>query len=476
MNNKDLFNAINDIDEKFIEDAGKYLSDDDSDDPSHSEAIEIFPGETRFSPIKLVASLVAAAVLITGVTVAVRHHRRSLSISPNTVDAASGGNATGTTIGQGNGETDSAAVSTHVITTAGPLPFEIIGPDDRQLWYEDITDIEKFVAGVRTYEPLLKEDLTEDNWLNVTCGNFAYIAVPNGNNFNTVDNSPADMNIKNGNSLEHEFRRVYAGSTFGGLTVTKASSTFTRLANRDEETEDGKVKRVTALSHNYVEFDGSITADVYLVNDDGDYYCVFRNGENKLPLIGYDIYNFLTLGEHTTEINTINFNDSFQYAGELPALTLDEKEKESIEPYLCNANYLKAQVILENIKVEGNQHLGSNSYTYTADLPKIVFSFVETVVTDSHPFGETPFTGETEMKLRAILGSAGDIPAMKNDVEALKITDCTDIRVFRDMDKNGDFVDEILEGNLASGNIIALYTDDIIIAAYVYHPGIGIFP
>lgn len=457
MNNKDLFNAINDIDEKFIEDAGKYLSYDDSDDPLRSEAVEIFPGETRFSPIKLVASIAAAAVLITGVTIAVKHYRGKINIDANTGETAS----VGTAGVQGNSETNSGTdIGTHAVTAHGPLPFEVIGPNNRQLWYEDITSVERFVTGSELPdEPLLKEDLTEDNWFSLTSG-FAYIAVPFGNNYNTIDNTPADINIKAGDLLAHEFKRVSPGNTFGELTVKKASSTITRLADNDNETDDGKVARVAALSNNYVEFEGSITADVYLINDGGTYYFVFRNGETQLPLIGYNIYDSLMFDEYRTEIFQINFTN-VQYAGELPEMKLDENEKAGIEPYLGNANYLKAQITLENIKIEATQNLGSNVNEYSADISKIVFNYVDPVVSKNNLFGETTFTAENEMKIRAILGSADDISELKNNVEVMNLTDCKDIRVYRgNANMAGEFGEEISEGSLTPGMVIAFFNSE----------------
>lgn len=460
MNNKDLFNAINDIDEKFIEDAGKYLSDDDSDDPSHSEAIEIFPGETRFSPIKLVASLVAAAVLITGVTVAVRHHRRSLSIAPNT-----GNSASGTPRALGNDETDSAPIiSTHSIDMDAPLPFEIFGPDNIQLTYSDVTD----VAGTS------KDELTKDNWESITCGGFAYIASPHGRNFNTIDHTPTDVAINNESaSLDLEFKRIYVGDKFGTLTVAEASNTFTR-ESFSQTSDENKTSDVIALNRNYMKFNGEITANVYLINDGEHYYYIFQNGEAQLPLSSYNVYNFVLYNGCKTIIETCNFDNGISYSGELPSLTLEEKEMASVEPYISNATYLKARVTLKNIKMESSQSIGRNTSDFECDMSRVVLNYVEPRVTDSNPFGETPFAGENEMKLRSILGSARTVEELQNNIDNIKqLTGCDNIKVFVDVTWEGDdFLDEITEGEITPGKYIALYSDDELVATYKYNEAV----
>lgn len=468
MNNKDLFNAINDIDEKFIADAGKYLNDEDSDDPLHPEAVEIFPGETRFSPIKLVSSLVAAAVLIMGITLTVKHFRGKINVDPNTGEGVSLGTASGA---QGNSGTD---IGTHAITRTGPLPFEVFGPDNRQLWYENITSVEGFVPGYGSAMPVVKEELTEDNWLSLTCEDFAYIAVPFGNNFNNVDNSPADLNVE-GISTEHEFKRIYAGSTFGDLIVTKASSTISRLADISAETDGGNASKAAELSYNYIEFSGSITADVYLINDNnGHFYCVFRNGEAQLPLVCYNIYEHLTRGVYETDLKNESFNNGFQYAGEMPVLTLDEDDIYICERAMANSNYVKATATFDNISIECSQTLGSSEVIYNASLAKVTVGYVESVTTDQNLFGETPFDEKTEMQLRAILGSTRDISKLKSNEEIKSLTGCTDIRVFKNIDINGNYGEELYEGELSSGtkgvnmNAIVIYKNEEPVAAYEY--------
>lgn len=450
MNNKDLFNAINDIDEKFIEDAAKYLNDDDGDDPLHPKGVEIFPGEARFPVIRLVASIAAAAVFITGVTFAVKHYRDKLGVSPN---AAS--------------ETEqNPDLGTHPVKTeVGPLPFELIGPDDKQLWYEDIT-------GFNTKESIAVTDtanvieLSEDNWSTITC-NFAYFALPSGNNYNSVENSDVDDLGKPGFIMAHDFRRMYVGNTYGdGLTVTKAYSKLKRDTYYDKQTN--LPHEVSYLSESYIEFDGAITAEVYLVNaGDNNYCCIFRNGADYFPIVEYNVSHFLETGEYASGISTLNRN-GFKYSGEMPVMWLAEDEEALVKPYLSNANYLKAAVVFTNVTLVCTQQIEGASFDINADISKIVLNYVEPVVTDDNLSGETPFTGDTELRIREMLGCAKDISELKNNAEVMNLTNTKDIRVYRGIaNMAGEFGEEILEGSIAPGMVIVLCgSDGEQIAAY----------
>lgn len=449
MNNKDLFNAINDIDEKFIADAGKYLTDD-VDDPLHSGAVEIYPGKTHFSPLKLIASIAAAAVFITGVTIAVNHFRGRISIAPN---AASEDTAISETV-----EPESNPdIGTHAITiNVGPLPFELIGPDGKQICYEDITEVGGDIP---------VEELSEDNWETITC-DFAYYALPSTFNRNSVDQPDIDYDNAANTMMTRSFRRIYEGGTYIDLTATKAYSVLKRETFEDPET--GEPVEVTYLWKNYIEFSGSTTVNVYFVNDNGEYYCVFRDGADNLPIICYNVDDFIKTGEYRSGLCVRNFlNGSFKYAGDQLVLTLDEDEKAMIEPYLANSDYIKATVTLDNIKIERTQDRVSGGLYYNASIAKASLSYV----TNETLFGETPFTAETETQLRAILGSAEDISELKNKADRVKdLTDCADIRVYRGIaNMAGEFGEEITEGELTYGMVIELRNSEgERVAAYKY--------
>lgn len=474
MNNKDLFNAINDIDEQFVADAGKYLSDDDSDDPSHSEAVEIFPGETRFSPIKLIAPLVAAAVLITGVTIALRYHRGRVAVAPNAAGTSGAAIAESDLDGD---RTTSAAIDTHSLVSDGPLPFEIVGPDKKQLWYGDVTDF----IGAQSIELL-----SEDNWNTITCDGFAYVASPLGCIFNNIDDAAEDLMILRDNqSLEHDFKRVYVGDSFGSLTVAEASNTFESrwLSAKDDDSnikpEDYDLDKlhIAALTKNHVKFDGEITVDAYIVghvDKNDNYILAFRNGETQIPLVNYIQKEAIKNSVYATELSNLSCGNGFQYVGELPTLTLGESERAIVEPYLVNANYLKATVTLSNIEMEGSGDYFSTNYEINCTMSKAVLNYVMPRVTDSNQFGETPFAGENEMKLRSILGSARTVEELQNNIDNIKqLTGCDNIKVFVNVTWEGDdFLDEITEGEITSGKYIALYNGDELAATYQYNEAV----
>lgn len=461
MNNKDLFNAINDIDEKFIEDAAKYLNDDDGDDPLNPRAVEIFPGEARFPVIKLVASIAAAAVFITGVTFAVKHYRGKMGISPNAA-------ASENTAASGGGEADpNPDLGTHAVTKTGPLPFELIGPDDKQLWYEDIAGyvVEDPVNGSVKVDVTEAEnaivELSEDNWESVSCS-FAYFALPSTSNYNTIDDPEIDYDSAEDYMMMRGFRRIYVGNTYGGLTVKNAYSQHTRTTFTDPETNE--TTEATYLSNNYIAFDGETTAEVYIVNNGyDDYCCIFRNGADNFPIVGYDVPTYLEQNDYYAKLNSLKNENGFRYAGDMPVMWLDDDEKALIVPYLNNANYLKATVTFTNITLNS----ASTGIDINADIAKIDLNYVTPVVTSDNLSGETPFTGETETQVRAILGSAEDVLKLKDNNEIMSLTGCDNIRVYNGIgNMAGMFGEDIIEGCIAPGNVIALYRDGEEIAVY----------
>lgn len=457
MNNKDLFNAINDIDEKFIEDAAKYLNDDDGDDPLHPRAIEIFPGEARFPVIKLVASIAAAAVFITGVTFAVKHYRGKMGIAPN---AAASDNTAASGGGEANPNPD---LGTHAVTKTGPLPFELIGPDDKQLWYEDIAGyvVEDPVNGSVKVDVTEAEnatvELSEDNWESVAC-RFAYFALPSGCNYNSIDDGSA-ADVDPDFMMMRGFRRIYAGNAYGDLTVKAAYSQLTRTTFTNPET--GETSEVTYLSENYIEFDGETTAEVYIVNDFGNTCCIFRNGADNFPIVVYDMPNYLELHDYSSKISTFGNKNGFKYAGDMPVMWLNEDEKALVEPYLSNATYLKATVTFTNVKLSGTQHLASTGFDINADIAKIVLNYVEPVETAGNMHGETPFDIDTELRIYEILGTADDVLELKSNEELMILTGCDNIRVYSGIgNMAGMFGEEIIEGYIAPGMVIELRGGD----------------
>lgn len=454
MNNNDLFNAINDIDEKFIEDAGKYLNDDEADDPLRSRDIEIYPGQTRFSPLKLIASIAAAAVFITGVTIAVNHYRGKMSIAPN---AASDNPEISETV-EPTSNPDN--LGTHANTTAvGPLPFKLIGPDGMQICYEDITEVG---GGIPV------DGLSEDNWETITC-NFAYFALPSTCNYNSVDQPEIDYNNDADVMMTRSFRRIYEGGTYIDLTATDAYSVLKRKTFEDPET--GEPVEVTYLWKNYIGFSGTTTAEGYLVNDGRSFYFVFQNGADNLPITNYSVPEFMNNGEYKSKLSKLDCEHGFRYLGDQVALKLDESEVYLVEQALSNSNYIKATVTFDNIFIESEQDLGSNIFTCNASIAKASLSYVEPVVTDNNLFGETPFSVETEMQLRAILGAAETVEDLQSSMDVIvKLTGCDNLKVYIGMgNAAGEFGEEIPGDSITAGMVIELRdSEGERIAAYKY--------
>lgn len=428
MNNKDLFNAINDIDEKFIADAGKYLTNDDL---LHSDAIEIYPGKTRFSPLKLIASIAAAAVFITGISIAVNHYRGMINVDPN--NAASD---------KGNGETEPTPdLATHAVKTTGLLPFKLIGPDGQQIYYQDITE----VGGDITLE-----ELNENNFTSVTC-NFAYYALPDGCNYNSVDNPEMDFDAEN-TVMTRSFRRIYKGGNFGDLTVSNAYSIL----------QHDKATSTNFLNKNVIEFSGSTTAEGYLVNTQYDYYFVFKNGADNLPITNYIVPEFMDTGVYKSELSRLNCDNGFRYLGDQLALKLDESEVYLVDRAMSNSNYIKATVTFDNITIISEQDWTSNIITCIAKIEKATVRYVDSIVTADNLFGETPFSAENEMALRAILGAAETVEDLQSSADAIKeLTGYDNIKVYRGIaNMAGEYGEEIPEGEITAGMDIELCNDE----------------
>ena len=455
MNNKDLFNAINDIDEKFIEDAGKYLNDDECDDPSQLDSVEIFPGETRFSPIKIIAPIAAAAVLVVGAAAAIKANR-NVSIAPNTIGA---GSAEGTA-GEASGglydgfitDTDLANSVTGLsdIGVGDSLPFEVYGPDGRLIKSYDVTEFQTKDGS---------EVLTAENWKTITCGDFAYVAAPKGNNFNTIDNDPLEITALMNDTISHRFYRISKGDMFGDLIAAEVSSTFERVQETAHfEKNDDQSADIGVLSRNYVRFDGSITADVYIVKDNDRVLYVFRNGENQIPLLSYSIKDYVLDNEYFTVLHTYSGSEGFGYAGELPVPIFDGEETAGLEPYLENNSYLRATVVLSDIEIEGS---ATGSYSFRCETEKCMFRYFEAVrkLTDN------------ETAICDILYGSEDITKLKELAgEVNKLSPCDEIKVFTGniISEDGTYGDERSGGSLVPGNVIALYNGGELIGSYKY--------
>lgn len=479
MNNKDLFNAINNIDEKIIEDAGKYLKKDAADPSRLSEPVEITPAEIRLTPLKIISPIAAAVVLVVGAAVAFKlwHGIPSVQLAQGNAEGTSAqasvletsvaaeigtddappavnGNNNGidneynaadpAASADGSADAPTAAESSDYLDYAinnntGELSFYVFGPDMRNLTYDDITAVrgETGAGGI----------LTENNWTELFCDGFAYAVYPNGNNINTVDNFDADVEALHKTLSEEESLksadgcwRLYVGDDFYGLTVAEASSTFARSDDAE----------AVSLERNYVRFKGEAIVNAYIVKSDGGYYLVFRNGCYWFPLMNIAAFEPDESNEKFlfgTRFETFTA-DNFQYVGELPAVKLDNNvfDTEDFSEYFTAKNYRKALVTLSDISIE----LSGGKCTVNANISHCLFQCWESLT-------EPTFDVSNGNRVAEILDYVPYIEDLRDRTDEIsRIIPCDDIRIYSDLNEM-NFGTDTGDGELKSGMIAAIY-------------------
>ncbi|MDE6726746.1 MAG: hypothetical protein K2J80_02270 [Oscillospiraceae bacterium] len=492
MNNKDLFDAINNIDEKIIADAGKYLKKDAADPSRLSEPVEICPAEIRLTPLKIISPIVAAAVLVVGVAVTFKVWKNSISSAPlagtETAMGAADGSAadydTASAVLDAPGvsgagassvtENDHAAtdptwtmnsaptavstvseVSNNIIKNnkTGELSFYIYGPDFRNLTYDDITAI----RGDDTADT----ELTERNWSEIICENFAYLTEPTGDNRNSIDNQNLNEDLRNEldklnaeMSAERDYRRLYAGDDFNGLTVAEASSSFVRSDSTD----------VPTLSRNYVRFDGEIIENVYIVKSGDKYHLVFGNDFRRIPLMNIVPLDMAEGDEsgrkYGTRLESFTAGE-FQYIGELPPLELERNDivTEKLDEFFTAVNYQKATVALSDISVE----FVDGKYSIRANVSHCILQCWESLT-------EPPFDSSDIDYLMHTIAPALTVEELKARMYYVihEICPYDNIKVYSDIDEMHTGTD-IYDGGLKPGMIAALYdADGKLVYALIY--------
>lgn len=484
MNNKDLFNAINNIDEKIIEDAGKYLKKDAADPSRLSEPVEISPAEIRLTPLKIISPIAAAVVLVVGVAVSFKLWNsipsvsladgaaEGTAVSASVLEISSAASAVGTDDAppadngnniatapaastDGSADAPTAAESSDYIdytinNNTGELSFYVFGPDMRYLTYDDITAVrgETGAGGI----------LTEDNWTELICDGFAYAVYPNGNNINTADNFDADVEALKKVFAEEQILkladdcwRLGVGDDFRGLTVAEASSSFVR----SEDT--GTV----SLNRNYVRFDGEVIVNAYIVKSGDEYRLVFRNGCYWFPLMNIGIIevdNFDEKQMYGMRFETFTAGD-FQYVGELPATELknDGFYAEEFREFFTVRNYQKAFVTLSDISIE----LSGGKYSINASVSHCLLQCWESLT-------EPPFDVSNGDRVAYAIDSAPNIESLKDRViEINNFCPCDDIRVYSDIDEM-NYGTDASGGELKPGMIAAIYNEGKLVYTLIY--------
>ncbi len=374
MNNKDLFNAINDIDEKFITDAGKYLKNDFGGF-RNDEPIEVRPAERTFSPMRWIASIAAALVLFAGIAVAMKAGIITINLQPLRAQTNNNNNSTSHVSGENNGayaSQDSTPAQSGASINASAendqwkakpssskeLPFSLYGPDLKQIKYGEITGVNDNM----NISELDESDLS--NVTSITCDGFAYINEPRGANYNSIEIPGMftdDVHFAdNGN-----FRRIYEGEKFGALTVKYASSSFeiNPKVMWGFGTEENYTVTTPTLRDNIVSFDGTIDVEGFLIKDENsDYHFIMCQGETQIPAMNF-ANSLKENGSYTTQMVYENIN-GYKYMGELPAMDVTVDESWNVEAYYPYRDWQRVMARLTDISVDFFKLYDRGNYSY----------------------------------------------------------------------------------------------------------------
>lgn len=416
MNEKDLFYAINNIEEKYISQAGKYLIEI-GDNSSYGETIEVREGGRKFSPIKIAVSIAAAAAVVFGASTVLKLHNMkkmngvASSTANDAINMTSAATSASSTVGsspKSGNEPNNAYMTTapenanNEIDTIGESTgtesaYQFIGPDRLALPTGRIT--------------VVSDEIDDDYTLSSVVGEgFVYVRAGISENYNSVDTPEIfDDWVSSQVSSNDGCVCIYKGETLGDLTVIEATCKI-NYPNNNYETG--------IYEYGYAAFEGEVTTDVYIVKDyGGEYYCVFRNREFQIPSM--NIPPNFTTAKYTIQDKTIG---DFVYATELPALKLDDSSVDGLEKYYWeDIRYRKATVKLSNISmryfagtVELNADVSElfiqdfdeqpsdlskidiNNFVYIEELEKLFYEI--RVYRDKHGYiNQTPEAAEGEL-------------------------------------------------------------------------------
>lgn len=256
MKTDDLFNAINDIDPKYVTDAWNNTA---------SEEDTVVYESTKFSKGRIIGAVTAFAALISAACLAVYVRVGQLpndNITSESSPLSAGISETASTAG-GLSVADSLIVSDssgansfleEAPAADSELPITMYGPDMIQIKYGDVTGVTLEggkVAAAKDFDP--------SNWESVICDGFTYLAGSSGGNwidFRDEGDEPFSPLKPGAAALSESYKRYNVGDKIGDLTVKSAMTVF----HKNSEAA-GK------LWECIVEFEGEVTVNAYIVRE-----------------------------------------------------------------------------------------------------------------------------------------------------------------------------------------------------------------
>lgn len=370
MTEKELFNAINDIDEKYITAAWN-----DTDPTSDTVIVHESAGTSGIGIIGLAAAC-AGVLGAAALAVCIRVGQLPRDITPPAnVSDGSGSSGISSTVSPG---TESFTLT---VPAEDPLPITLYGPDHVQITYGDVLGVTLPDGKV-----VKADEFDASNWESIVCDGFTYLASPTGSSVNSVDApelfeaNSASESVFFDNS---DYKRFNVGDKYGGLTLKSAMTIFRNDGSSPEE----------RLSECIAEFEGSITLDAYILRrvpeNPRGMICVPKASGCALPVM------FPTIGEDGKFTSKAfigdYFSGTFEYKSEYPIIRLQNiNEFDLGDLYDNGSNYAEVTITLSNIHMETYNAESSNAWRIhdfiLADIDEIRPRTVVTQPDDALPF------------------------------------------------------------------------------------------
>lgn len=360
MKTDDLFNAINDIDTKYVTDAW-------NDTEPEADTMVIYESETKTSKAKIFGVVAAFAALISAACLAVYIRVNQLPNDNITPPDSAVGSA---------GVSGTSSTASEPPSADSDMPIKLYGPDLVQIKYGDVLGVT-----LPDGKSVAAENFDPDNWESIICDGFTYLAPSHGRSYTSieygVDNDDL-FGVDSGTVIkDNNYKRYNVGDKYGGLTVKSAMTIFHKNSNAE-----GK------LWECIVEFEGEVTVNAYIIreisaNTIGDpFRCVMMPNECTLPIMsptanedGYA--SKVYIGEY--------LSGEFKYRSEYPTFHIENGNDIWLQNVVGDKNYAAVTMKISNIRMD--------CLNYSAKISDYIIANIEEIrdYSGERPEGSLPF-------------------------------------------------------------------------------------
>lgn len=363
MKTDDLFNAINDIDTKYVTDAW-------NDTEPEADTMVIYESETKTSKAKIFGVVAAFAALISAACLAVYIRVNQLpndNITPPDSALVSAGTSN-------TSSTSSTVIDPQLAER--DMPIKLYGPDLVQIKYGDVLGVT-----LPDGKAVAAENFDPDNWESIICDGFTYLAPSHGRSYTSIEYGADNDDLFGADSgtviKDNNYKRFNVGDTYGGLTVKSAMTIFHKNSNAE-----GK------LWECIVEFEGEVTVNAYIIreisaNTIGDpFRCVMMPNECTLPIMsptanedGYA--SKVYIGEY--------LSGEFKYRSEYPTFHIENGNDIWLQNVVGDKNYAAVTMKISNIRMD--------CLNYSAKISDYIIANIEEIrdYSGERPEGSLPF-------------------------------------------------------------------------------------